>query len=117
MFIVSLSKFINRNLIRYFDQSRIRYMVLVFPAYQILVCIGIVAVLFLFEVTDTSPYFTVLWLIFAIFVGVPILASWHLSCLLFGLGYFGFLEWLGFPFMTWVTRQLEGVINWFRPVR
>jgi len=43
MFVIGLSKLINRNLIHFFDQSRIRYMIFVFPTYQILAFIGIAA--------------------------------------------------------------------------
>lgn len=114
MFVVRLSKFINRNLIRYFDQNRITYMVLVFPAYQILALFGIAVVSSSFETTITSPYLIVISLILAIFVGLPILASWHLSCLLFGIGYFGFLAWIGIPFMPSLTKDLEDAANWFR---
>jgi len=117
MFVIGLSKLINRNLIHFFDQSRIRYMIFVFPAYQILAFISIAAVVFSFEAASTSLYFMPIGLILTIFMGVPIFASWHLSCLLFGIGYFGFFARLGIPFMPWVTRHLEGAVNWFRPVR
>lgn len=114
MFLITFSNRINQNLIRFFDQSRIRYMILVFPAYQLLALAGIAAVIFSFEAVGTSPYFAPLWLILAILIGVPLLASWHLSCLLFSIGYFGFFAWLGIPFTPWVTKQLEGAVNWFR---
>lgn len=117
MFIVSLSKSINRNLIRYFDQSRISYMIFVFPAYQFIAFMGITTIIFSFEEAGTSPYFALFGMILAFFIGVPIFASWHLSCVLFLIGYFGFLAQLGFPFMPWVKKQLEYALNWFRPIR
>ncbi len=117
MFVLRFSKLINRNLIRVFDQNRLRYMFFVFPVYQFLAFIGIAAIGFSFEAVGTAFYFAPLGLFLAIFIGVPILASWHLSCLLFGIGYFGFFAWLGIPFMPSVTRQLEGAANWFRPVQ
>ena len=40
MFIIDLSKRINRRLIHSFDGNRIKYMFFVFPAYQFLAMIG-----------------------------------------------------------------------------
>ena len=114
MLAIKLSKLVNQNLIRDFDQSRVRYMVFVFPTYQILSITSLLTITFLFQTLGISLYFIPLGLILVILLGVPILASWHLSCLLFGVGYFSFLAKLGFPFMSWVTNQLENAVSWFR---
>lgn len=115
MFIIDLSKRINRRLIHSFDGNRIKYMFFVFPAYQFLAMIGMASILFSFQSIATALYFLPLGLILTLFIGVPVLTSWYLSCLLFGLGYFEFLARLGIPFMPWVARELEGGVNWFRP--
>lgn len=115
MCVIGLSKSINRNLIRIFDHSRIRYMFLVFPTYQILAFLGIAAIAFSFESVNTAFYFGPMGLILALFIGVPLIASWHLSCLLFMIGYFEFFAWIGVPFMAWAAKLLEGPVNWLRP--
>jgi hypothetical protein len=92
-------------------------MIFVFPAYQLLALIGIAAIVFSFEAASISLYFVPLALILTIFIGVPVFASWYLSCLLFGISYFGFFAWLGIPFMPWVTSQLESAVSWFRSVQ
>jgi hypothetical protein len=116
MVIIRLSRLINLSLIRAFDHGRIWYMFLLFPAYQVLATIGIAAIVFSFEAAGKAFYFAPIGLMLAIFIGVPIFASWHLSILLFSVGYFGFFAWLGVPAMPWVTRQVEGAVNWFRAV-
>ena len=116
MFLLRFSKSINQYLINAFDQSRLRYMFLVFPAYQFLALIGIAAIIFSFEAAETSFYFELLGIFGTIIIGIPVIASWHLSFLLFMVGYFGFFALLGFPFMSWATTQLEGAVNWFRSV-
>jgi hypothetical protein len=116
MFLLRFSKSINRYLINVFDQSRLRYMFLLFPAYQFVALIGLGAIVFSFEAAETSLFFALLGLFLAILIGIPIFASWHLSCLLFSVGYFGFFASLGFPLTAWATTQLEGAVNWFRPV-
>ena len=116
MFLLSFSKSLNRYLINVFDQSRLRYMFLLFPAYQLLALIGMAAIVLSFEAAETSFLFTLLALFLAILIGVPIFASWHLSCLLFGVGYFGFFASLGFPGLSWAVRLLNGAVDWFRSV-
>lgn len=116
MFVTRVSKTINQYLIRVFDQSRLRYIFFLFPVYQLLAALGITAIVLSFEAASTALYFASLGLVLVIFIGIPIFASWYLSCLLFCMGFFGFLAWLGLPFMSWVTRQLEHAVNWFRPV-
>lgn len=115
MFIITLSKLINQNLVGCFDQSRVRYMFLVFPVYQCLAFVGIAVVFFAFKAVGTSLYFLPIGLFLAFLVGVPIFASWHLSCLLFGIGYFGFLAWVGIPLMCPLSRELGRAVDWFRP--
>lgn len=117
MYIVSLSRSINRNLIRLFDQSRISYVFLVFPVYQLLAIIGGNGIVSAFELVGTSFYFLPIGLILAFFIGVPIFASWHLSVILFGICYFGFFARLGFPFLPWAIGQLESAVDWYRPAK
>lgn len=117
MFVIRFSKLINRSLIRIFDQSRLKYMAFVFPAYQLLAFIGVVAIVGSFQSAERAFFFGPLALLLAFFVGVPIMASWHLSCLLFSQGYFGFLAGLGIPCMPWAAMQLENAVNWFRPAQ
>ena len=115
MFIMKPSKRINQSLIRLFDQSRVRYTFLVFPIYQLFAFIGIAAVIFAFQAVASSLYLLPIGLILAVVLGVPILVSWHLSCLLFFIAYFEFLARFGIPFMRGASRQLEGAVNWYRP--
>ena len=90
-------------------------MFLLFPAYQFVALIGMAAIISSFGGAETSFFFALLGLFLAVLVGIPIFVSWHLSCLLFGVGYFGFFASLGFPFMAWIAAQLEDAVNWFRP--
>jgi len=86
-----------------------------FPAYQFFAIISVAAINLSFIAVDYALFLVPLALILLVILGVPILASWHLSCLLFGVGYFGFLARLGIPAMSWMERQVEGPVNWFRP--
>lgn len=115
MFLLRFSKSINQLLIKAFDRSRLGYMFLVFPAYQILAGIGLNAIGLAFAASSESVYFAPLGLFLAVLVGIPIFASWHLSSILFCVGYFGFFASLGVPFTHWMENKLEGVVNWFRP--
>ena len=92
-------------------------MFFLFPVYQLIAFISMAAIVFSFEAASTGFQFIVLGVVLAIVLGVPIIASWHLSCLLFGIGYFGFFAWLGMPVMPWVVKQLEEAVAWFRPVQ
>lgn len=115
MFILSLAKQINRNLIRQFDQSRFTYALLIFPAYQLLATVGLLSCIHLFKAIEISLFFLPLGASMAVLIGIPLLASWHLSCLLLAACYFGPMAKLGIPFMSWVLRQLDAAIRWFRP--
>jgi len=90
-------------------------MFVLFPFYQILAFNGVVAIAYAIQEAGSGVYMGAIALILAIFIGVPIVASWHLSCFLFAVGYFGFFAWLGIPLMAWVTRQLERIVNLYRP--
>ena len=83
MFMTRLPRRINMCLIRSFERNRLSYMVLVFPVYQLLALLGIGAVSLSFDAAAESVYFLFLCVAFVILIGVPILMSWHLSCLLF----------------------------------
>lgn len=111
MFMTRLPRRINMCLIRSFERNRLSYMVLVFPVYQLLALLGIGAVSLSFDAAAESVYFLFLCVAFVILIGVPILMSWHLSCLLFFVGYFGSFAWLGLPLAPWVTRKFESIVN------
>lgn len=90
-------------------------MLLVFPTYQLLATIGLLAIIVSFQGSEVSIIFTFLGLLLSVLFGIPVLLSWHLSFLLFVVGYLGFAASFGFPFTRWVKAELEGAVNWFRP--
>lgn len=114
MLLLRFNKSINQSLIRTFDHSRIRYVILVFPVYQALAFIGIATIIHLVTAIEAELYSSLLVIVLMTIIGIPISASWYLSCLLFGACFFGVLAWLGIPIAPWVTKQLEGVVNRFR---
>jgi hypothetical protein len=115
MFVLPFSKLIIKNLIQQFDQNRARYMFLIFPIYQLLSFIGMAIIVFSFLPSSTNPYYLLLALPLAYLVGIPILASWHLSGFLFFEGFFGFFAWLGFPAMERMTKFAESIVAFYRP--
>lgn len=92
-------------------------MALVFPAYQLLAFFGIIAIILPYAHAETTSFGGPLTLLLVFIIGVPIMASWHLSCLLFCQGYFGFLAGIGTSGAPWAARGLETAVNWFRPAQ
>tara|TARA_R110002096_G_C14300353_1_gene698403 strand:+ start:304 stop:582 length:279 start_codon:yes stop_codon:yes gene_type:complete len=90
-------------------------MFLLFPIYQLITFFGIWAIISSFKAVGATFYFLPLAITLVILIGIPVFASWHLSVLLFSVGYFEFFAWLGFPLMGRVTRHLIDTVNWFRP--
>jgi len=110
----ALPKLVIKNLIRAFDYNTIAYMFFWFPMYQIIAFIGLIVVFNTYGALGELAYATPVAIGLTVFVGLPILASWHLSVLLFGVGYFGFFARIGIPFMGWATDQIKSAVNWFR---
>ncbi len=115
MIVVRLSMSVIQSLIRAFDRSRLVYMFVWFPIYQLFAIIGVVAIAFAFVSMEETYLYAPLGFLLALFVGIPIIVSWHLSCLLFLAAYFGFFASLGVPFMAWTEGQLTSAVGFFRP--
>jgi hypothetical protein len=103
----------NRLLIAVFEYSKLLYLFVVFPIYQISVFVLFSCGILAFEVASSAPLAAVSVAIVSLFLGILIFSSWYLSYILMASIYFGFFAWLGFPGMAWVVRQLQEPIDWF----
>ena len=105
---------LNACLIAKFDESRLGYMLLWFPLYQIgaFLLFGGIGVTWLGDLPGWVPLGFVTPL--TVYLGLILFASWYLSCFLFAAGYFGFCSrWMGRS-GKWVERQFMEIIDWFR---
>ena len=111
---LKLTKWIIMFLLSAFTQNRFTYSFVVFPVYQIIFLAGV----WLFAVTYTFipiyPWLILLLIPQIIFIGFPAFSTWHLSCVLWGKGFFEiFLGlWPGIPLMV---RLCDTFIDLFRP--
>ena len=110
----ALPKLVIKNLIRAFDYNTIAYMLFWFPMYQIIAFIGLIVVFNTYGALGELAYATPVSIGLTVFVGLPILTSWHLSALLLGIGFFSFFARIGIPFMGWATDRLKSAVNWIR---
>lgn len=104
-----------RALIGSFDRNRLKYMLLLFPAYQLCAIALILVTIKLILVAQDQVYWWLAFVPLTFLFLMPAIATWHLSCALFLKGYFGVFAEIGLPGTRLTVRLCEAFINEFRP--
>lgn len=110
----NLAKLVIQFLLLRFDTNRLLYCFIVFPVYQIASFIGIAAIIFLWSNLDGSIGMYFAFCLSIIFVGFPILMTWHLSCALFFKAQFELFGVHKWPFSGLVTGPNNSLIDMYR---
>ena len=105
----NVAKLLIHFLLKCFDKNRLLYCLFVFPIYQMLSFVGIAVIISLTLDFDGSLKMYFALFLSTIFVGFPILVTWHLSCCLFGKAYFEFLGVHKWP----LSGLILGPMYWF----
>jgi len=108
-----LVKFLVHFLLNQFDKNRLIYTFVVFPIYQLISFVGIVLVSSLS--LELSWWSGILAIPTLLFFAIPIISTWHLSCLLIFKGYFDFIYLLtGLGFVKFMSNFCDSFIQMFR---
>ncbi len=112
-----LVKLLVRFLLKQFDENRLKYTFIVWPIYQLISIVGIAISTQLVDslLSEASWWSEILAIPTLLFFVIPMFATWHLSCALFGKGYFDFLYLLtGLGFIKFISEFVDSFIQMFR---